>query len=171
MKFDIEEAQLKASKVPHEIFLTNLIVNHILYFAFALSASSLPLLIAMVPIISILALGYLMIRGRKVVNSDSIPWFVQCHWRVAMKRGRLLLIMLGGLITLLGALFSIHLFGGTPFAQVIPFMAVITMPVMVTILALIIMESEGLHHARTGQLSKGIVEQYPAPTEVKLIEE
>ncbi len=170
MKFEIDEAEIQASKVPHEIFLTNLIVNHILYFAFALSASSLPLLIAVTPTVSVLALGYLMIRGRQVVNSDSMPWFVKCHWQVAMKRGRLLLLMLGGLVALLAVLLSIHLFGGAPFAQIIPFMAVITMPVMVTILALIIMESEGLHHARTGQLSKGMVERYPPPDDITVLE-
>ena len=170
MKFNIAEAELKASKVPHEIFLTNLIVNHILYFVSALGiVKSIPQLVMVTPIASILALGYIMIRGRKM--AEEAPWFVQCHWRIAMKRSKLLMAMLLGLIALLAGLYAIHIYGGAAFATIFPLAAVVTMPVMVTILALIIMESEGLHYAHSGQLPDRLVEQFPPPADIEAIEE
>jgi hypothetical protein len=170
MKFIIDEAQLRASKTPHEIFLTNLIVNHILYFIATLGVfKSLPQLVAATPLISMLSLGYILFRGRQSATRD--PWFVQCHWQVAMKRSRLLLMMLAGLILLLSTLYAIHIYGEVAFSQVFPLAAVVAIPMMVTILALIIMESEALHFARSGQLPRSIVEKYPAPADVEMVDE
>ncbi len=169
MKFKIDEAELKASKIPHEIFLTNLIVNHILYFAFALSASSLPELIAVTPVVSILALSYTLLQGRKKIKNA--PWFVQNHWRIAVKRSRLLLLMLLGLVALLATFYAIHIYGEIAFAKIFPLAAVVTLPIMVTIFGLIIMESEGLHYARSGQLPDRMVERFPPPAEIEAIKE
>ncbi len=170
MKFEIDEADIKASKIPHEVFLTNLIVNHILYFVSALGiVKSIPQLVMVTPIASIAALAYIMVRGRQMV--EQAPWFVQCHWRIAMKRSKLLMSMIIGLIVLLSTLYAIHLFGGVDFAHIFPLAAVVTLPVMVTIFALIIMESDALHQAKSGQLSNSMVERFPPPAEVRSIEE
>ncbi len=170
MKFEIDEAEIKASKIPHEVFLTNLIVNHILYFVSALGiAKSIPQLVMVTPIASIAALAYIMIRGKRMV--EEAPWFVQCHWRIAMKRSKLLMAMLLGLIILLSTLYAIHIYGGAAFATIFPFAAVVTLPVMVTIFALIIMESDALHQAKNGRISNSMVEKFPAPTTLKVLEE
>ncbi len=170
MKFKIDDAEIKASKIPHEIFLTNLIVNHILFFISALGiVKSIPELVALTPVISIAALSYIMIRGKRI--QKHAPWFVRCHWQIAMNRSRLLLMMLTLLTTLLFTLYAVHLYGDVPFAQVFPFAAIVTLPVMVTILALILMESEALHFSSSGQLSKGMVEKFPAPESVVKIED
>lgn len=170
MKFEIDEAQIKASKIPHEVFLTNLIVNHILYFVSALGiAKSIPELVAVTPIASIAALSYIMFKGRTVLKDA--PWFVQCHWRIAMKRSKLLIIILLGLIALLAGLYAIHTIGGAAFATIFPLAAVVTLPVLVTIFALIIMESDALHLSKNGQVPNSMVEKFPPPTELKVIEE
>lgn len=170
MKFEIDEAEIKASKIPHEVFLSNLIVNHILYFVSALGiVKSIPQLVMVTPIASILALGYIMIRGRKMV--EEAPWFVQCHWRIAMKRSKLLMAMLLGLIALLAGLYAIHIYGGAAFATIFPLAAVVTMPVMVTIFALIIMQSDALHQAKNGRISNSMVEKFPPPATLKVLEE
>lgn len=170
MKFEIDETEIKSSKIPHEIFLTNLIVNHILYFVSALGiAKSIPQLVAVTPIVSVAALSYILIRGKQQQESDS--WFVRCHWQIAMKRSKLLILMLLGLVTLLGGIYSIHLFGGAALAKVLPLGAVVTLPVLVTIFALIIMESDALHQARNGRLSKSMVEKNPPPADLVVLEE
>ncbi len=169
MKFDIDDSDIKASKIPHEIFLTNLIVNHVLYFISALGmAKSLPQLVAATPIISIGALGYIMVRGKKIQRSA--PWFVRCHWQIAMNRSRILLLTLSALTLLLSTLYAIHLYGDVAFAQIFPMAAIVTIPVMITILALILMESEALHFASSGQLSKGMVERHPPPEQIVQID-
>ncbi len=170
MKFDVDKAEIKASNIPHEIFLTNLIVNHILYFVIAVGlAKSLPEMVMLVPIISVAALGYILIQGRRIQQSGS--WFVRCHWRIAMKRSRLLILMITILSLLLALLYAIHIYAEVPFAQIIPLAAITTMPVMITVLALIVMQSEALHFSRTGQLPNSMVEQFPPPSELKVIKE
>ena len=165
MKFRIDESERKASKSPHEIFLTNLIVNHILYFIAALGmAKSFPLLVAATPVASLLTISYILIKGRKIEQSAS--WFERCHWQIAMRRSKLLLIVLSTLTILLGILYSIHIFMEVASAQIFPLAAIVTMPVLITILALILMESEALHFAGSGQLSKRMVERNPPPNSI-----
>jgi len=45
------------------------------------------------------------------------------------------------------------------------------MPVMITIFGLIIMESEALHFARSGQLPKSMVERFPPADDIEVLEE
>lgn len=170
MKFKIDDTEIKASKIPHEIFLTNLIVNHILFFISALGvAKSIPQLVALTPIISIATLSYILTQGKG--KQQHATWFVRCHWQIAMNRSKLLLIMLSSLTALLSGLYAIHLYGAVPFAQVFPFAAIATLPVMITILALIMMESEALHLASSGKLSKGMVDKFPPPASVTRLED
>lgn len=79
--------------------------------------------------------------------------------------------MLSALTALLSVIYAIHLYGDVPFAQVFPFAAIVTLPVMITILALILMESEALHFANSGQLSKGMVNKFPPPDSIIEIED
>ena len=84
----ISETEIKQARHPHELFLINLITNHILVFVALLGmASHNPEPLILVPIISVSILGYTIWRARKSVQRDS--WFVMCHWQLAAKRSRL----------------------------------------------------------------------------------
>lgn len=169
MKFKITESDIKSSKIPHEIFLTNLIVNHILYFISALGLSkSFPQLVAMVPVISICTLSYILIRGEKIQKSNN--WFVSCHWKIAMIRSKILLTVILIVTTLLAVLYFIHLYSGIAFAQIIPFAGIMILPLMITILTLIVMESEDLIFSKTGQLSNNIIKKSPPPSNFIILE-
>ncbi len=58
MQFNVSEEEAKKAKVPHDLFLINLIFNHIFMFAAFLSASSLWKWVILVPIFSISVLTY-----------------------------------------------------------------------------------------------------------------
>jgi hypothetical protein len=45
------------------------------------------------------------------------------------------------------------------------------LPIMVTVLVLILMESDALHQAAQGKLSKRMVEKYPYPEDVVVLED
>ncbi len=157
MKYDVSPEDIKKSRVPHEVFLTNLIFNHILMFVAILSASSLTQYIVIIPIFSVVSLAYLFWGAHRAKSHAS--WYVSGHWQIAARRSRFFLIMLaimGSAMTLIylssgGDMKPMHwAFGGVAF-----------LPTMVSVLALIVFESESLHQAKNSMLPNWISERFP----------
>ncbi len=168
MEYEISEAERQKAKTPHEIFLTNLIGNHILWFVSALGVSGSywqPL--AMVPLISLAVVAYTMWRARRAAAEES--WFVMCHWQLCVKRSRALLIVMLLLVAvaLLGWVAYTHL-GMMDVAVKAMIGGVGVLPVMVTVLVLIMMEIDAMHQATQGKISARIVELFPKPDSVRL---
>lgn len=158
MQYEITEAQSKAARHPHEIFLINLITNHILLFVAALSvANSYPFLLLPIPVISAVVMAYILGRARVSLARD--PWFVKCHWQVAAKRSWIFLLMLG--LMAAAVLLLLLVSGGDPKPQHWALGGAAMLPTMVTVLALIVMESDAMHQARHGMLPKWVVERFP----------
>jgi len=148
MKYDISAEELKKSRIPHEIFLTNLIFNHVLVFVAIMSASSLTHFIIIIPVFSVLSLLYLFWGARHAKKHAS--GYVSAHWQIAARRSRFFLLML----SIMGATFAIIwlLSGGDMKPQHWAFGGVAFLPTMVSVLGLIIFESESLHQAKNAQL-------------------
>lgn len=163
MQFEISDEEVRKAKVPHEIFLTNLVGNHILWFVASLGmAGSLWQPLAMVPVISILTLSHILWRARRAKSED--PWFVMCHWQICAGRSRVFLLMMAllGVIALLG--WMGHLFLGMRDVAVIAMIGGIgVLPVMVTVLVLIVMESDLLHQAGQQRVPKRVAEKLLTP--------
>jgi hypothetical protein len=171
MKFNISDEQSHKAKIPHEIVLTNLIANHILWFIASLGmVKDIPQLLMLVPIASFAILSYTLWRANKSKNSDS--WFVMCHWQIAAARSRILIYMLLFMLTIafLGWLGYTYL-GMMEVAVYAIIGGVGILPVMVTVLALIIMESDMLHQATLHKVPNGVVEKFRSPEMPEVIEE
>lgn len=170
MKVEISEQESKRAKVPHEIFLTNLVGNHILWFIASLGlVRSYWQPLALVPVVSILILAYTLLRARQSKKRD--PWFVMCHWQICAARSRVFILML----TILGSISLLGWVGFTFFGmKEVAVMAMIggagVLPVMVTVLVLILMESDALHQAAQHKLPKRMLERYPNP-DIRVLEE
>ncbi len=163
MNYVVPENETKKAKLPHEIFLTNLIGNHILWFVAALGvvrSTWYPLLV--VPVVSIACLGYVILRAKQAQRKD--PWFVMCHWQISAKRSKifLLMFMVFWFACLLGWVGYSYL-GMMEEAVYAVIGGMGVLPIMVTTLVLIIMESDVLHQAGHGNLPKGVIERYPNP--------
>jgi len=164
----VSEDEGRKARVPHEIFLTNLLGNHILWFVATLGVAKTywqPL--ALVPVISIALLSYTLWRANKAKQVD--PWFVMCHWQIAAKRSRIFIYML----LLLGAISALGWVGYTYLGMMeVAVYAMIggmgVLPVMVTVLVLIVMESDALHNAGQHKLPEQMLERYPNPDVVVL---
>lgn len=157
MQFKITEEESKKARYPHEIFLTNLIFNHILVFVAIMSASSLVHYVIVVPIFSLLSILYLIYGANRAKTKAS--WYVNGHWQLCAKRNRLFLIM----IAIMGIAFTVIwlVSGGHLRPQHWALGGAAILPTMVTVLALIIMESEALHHAKIGMLPDWVKERFP----------
>ena len=163
MQFQVSEEELQRAKVPHELFLTNLIGNHILWFVASLGIlSSMWQPLALVPVVSLLILGYTVVRARRERNADS--WYVMCHWQIAARRS----VAFAAVLLLLGLISSLGWIGYTYLGmQRVAVLAMIggvgLLPTLVSVLVLIVMESDAMHQATQGKLSPAIFERYPNP--------
>lgn len=161
MTYEIHEEERKRAKTPHELFLINLIFNHVLVFVTLLgAASSYPEPLLFVPLFSVAMLSYILLRARKALREDS--WFVKVHWQIAARRSRFFIAMLGflGAVGLLGWVGATYL--GMMEVAVYAMIGGIGMfPTMIAVLVLIILESESMHQARHGQASRWAEERFP----------
>jgi len=168
MLFDVSDGEKKKAKLPHDLFLMNLIGNHILTFVATLGLATSwawPMLI--VPIVSFVILGIIIYQGKK--SRKNASWYVMCHWQIALKRSIFFIKMLL-LLSFIAALgiFGYMNFGWMKEAVYALIGGVCLLPVMVNTLVLIIMESDALHQAAEGKLPDSMIEQYPNP-EAKII--
>lgn len=171
MQYDVSEADITDAKHPHEIFLINLITNHILLFVGLLGmAKTYPWLMLVTPTISIVVLSYLMIRARSKL--DSASWYAACHWQLCAHRSKLFI----GMLLLLGVALSILLLSvGGDASQLKPghkaLGGVLALPTLVFILVLIVMESDGMHKAKSGVVPQWLIDKYPSADKPSTIDE
>lgn len=157
MQFSVSDEDIHKAKWPHDLFLINLIFNHILMFAAFLSASSLWQWVIVVPIASLIILLYTMWRARRSLRVDS--WYVMCHWQICFKRSKM---FIGMILLMLAAMAAVLLYsGGDPGPQQIALAGAAVLPTMVMVLVLIILETESLDDARKGRVPDSVVERYP----------
>jgi len=164
--YPVSDTDKRRAKIPHELFLTNLIGNHILVFVALLGmASHNPGPVFVVPAISLAVLTYTIWRARRSRSSES--WYVMCHWQVAERRSRVFILMLALLgIASLVAWYGYDALGVRKEAALAIVGGVGMLPTLVTVLVLIIMESEVLHQAAHGRVPRSMVRRHPPPAEL-----
>jgi hypothetical protein len=161
MHYEVSEELARKARLPHEIFLINLITNHILVFVGLLGmAKTYPWVMLLTPAVSVVVLAYLMISARRALKTAH--WYVSCHWQLCAHRSKMFIGMLAVLaLVIVGLLLSV---GGDP-SQLKPghyaLGGVASLPTMVFILVLIVMESDAMHKARIGQVPEWLVKKYP----------
>lgn len=154
------ERETIAAKRPHDIFLSNLIGNHILVFtAIATFGPNYIQYMLLVPLFSFSALAYTYYRSGKVKREDSE--FVWAHWQVARRWSKFFLMMLMLLVTVstLGWLGKTYL-GMMKEAVYAMIGGLGILPTLVSVLVLIVIESDSLHHARVGTLPKWALRRF-----------
>jgi hypothetical protein len=165
MHYDVPEAIRKAARHPHEILLINLITNHILVFVITLGlAKTFPAGMLLTPVLSLLILLYLLWRAARSARRDS--WFVFCHWQLAARRSRAFIGMLLILaLIILGLLLAVGFEPDKLRPGHYALAGVAIFPTMLTVLVLIVIESDAMHKARLGEVPAGIVKRFPPPAE------
>lgn len=170
MRFEVSNEEIKKANVPHELFLTNLIGNHILMAVAAGGvAGSFPWVMALIPITSFSILGYTLWRARRSLTTDS--WYPMCHWQLCARRSKIFLLMLFILLVIMALGWVGYAFLGMMKEAVLALIGGVgILPVMVTVLVLVIIESETLYHANQAKLPEWVVKRFPNP-DAKVIQE
>lgn len=161
-QFTISPEESRRAKWPHEIFLINLIFNHIFLLCVTVAVfGTFPLLTALVPAVSFAIIGYILIKARQVSDSDE-SWFVKAHWQIAAARNRLFMLLLT--VTCIvsgGGLWLSKMFGWSKIPTIALIAGVGLLPFMVVLLVLIVLGNESVFMARDGKLPKRFLKQNP----------
>jgi len=158
----VTEEEIKAAKVPHDIFLSNLIMNHILLFTgIAAFGGHYIKYLALVPFFSFIALAVTFFRASRVKRGDSE--FVYVHWQIARRWS----VLFTGVLTLLC---TVSFLGwlGQEYANMMTEMVYALigglgiLPTLLTVLVLVVIESDSLHHARMGTIPESAKKRFLA---------
>lgn len=155
-----QEHEIAAAKVPHDIFLSNLIMNHILLFTgIATFGPQYLHFMVLVPAFSVIALAYTFYRASKVKREESE--FIYIHWQIARRWSLLFTyaLLLLSTVAVLGWLANEHL-GLMKEAVYALIGGLGILPTLATVLVLIVIESDSLHHARMGTLPKWALRRF-----------
>jgi len=161
-RFDIAKEETFRAKWPHEIFLINLVFNHILVFASTFGVfNTFPLMVLIVPITSFAITGYILIKAKQIARSDE-TWFVKSHWVIADKRNKHFMGLLLITCAVIGSgLLLAKLMGWSKIATIALIAGAGLLPFMVALLVLIVLGNDSMYQARHGKLPKRFVEQNP----------
>jgi hypothetical protein len=161
-QFEITAEDSKKARLPHDLLLINLIFNHVLVFVACLTTTVLVDYIAIVPITSAILLISIFIGAQRAKNNvvkGKTSWYVSGHWQLCAKRSLMFLTMLFILLSVFMILYLVS--EGNLRPQHWALGGAAALPVMVTVLALIVMESEALNQAKQGILPNWIKEKFP----------
>lgn len=164
-RFEIAKEETFRAKWPHEIFLINLVFNHILVFASTFGVfSTFPLMVLIVPIASFIITGYILIKAKQIAKGNE-TWFVKSHWAIADKRNKHFMWLLVVTCAIVGGgLLISKLMGWSKIATIALIGGFGLLPFMVALLVLIVLGNDSMYQARHGKLPKRFVEQNPAPS-------
>lgn len=153
----ITEQHAAMARSPHELFLINLVFNHVFLLIATLMATSLQGAVLVVPILSAGILVFTIWRAKRSLGRD--PELVACHWQIAAKRSRLFAAIWAsaGALVLMVLMIS----GGDLKPTHYALGGLFGLPVMGTMLLLIIMESEAMQQASNGTVPEWALERCP----------
>jgi hypothetical protein len=148
--------EIRRAKWPHEIFLINLVFNHILVFASTFGVySTFPLMVLVVPTTSALITAYIFIAARGVARSDETP-LVKAHWAAADKRNKHFMALLAIACALgVGGYWLATLAGWSKVTMIAVLGGVGLLPFMVSLLVLIVLGNFSMYQARHNKFPKG----------------
>lgn len=162
MNVDVDAGIKSKARTPHNLFMLNLALFHLLMtpasiaLDIGLSGMLLPLLL------SLAVMLYTWMRSRERANHDH--WFIYVHWKLAVKRSRLLLIgyLLTAGLLLIGWLLTMG--ASDPNMQEIMqtvFIRIAIMPVLLMVMVNFYLESSAINQATNGEIPDHMAEQYP----------
>ncbi len=163
--------EMSLASLPHQLFLSNSIGNHVLLTVITVSvAMSNPLLTLLIPAVSAVIIIFTLVRGAKLKRHESM--LVRFHWEIAMRRTRVFLIGYAVLATAASLAWLLFTYGGAMKELVFALVGGLgLLPFMVMVLALTIMESESLNHAGDGFVPDWARRRFGTEEEVKALEE
>jgi hypothetical protein len=165
MHCDVDEGLRKRAKSPHELFMLNLAVFHLLATPAGI-ALGIGMWAFLIPLtLSGLVMLFTLWRAKRCEHDCA--WFVMMHWKLALRRYRYLLMAYGvtALILAMGWLLTMGEQHSTQHIMRTVFTRLSVVPTLLMVMVSFIMESGAIVQASAGQVPDGLAALYPAPQE------
>lgn len=177
MFFAIDTATRRKAKSPHELAMINLLLINLLMLIALLAGSFLQkgstladykLVGVLVPLfVSLAIIAYAFYKaGNTAANGH---WFVAAHWRLSTGRYKILLIAYAVGAGLIGIGWLLSTAQKSPGMQELMFVAlqrVAIAPILISLMALIMLESGSLYQAGRGEVPDGLIKRFPPPADL-----
>ena len=160
MIFEASQKQIRQAQLPHNLFVTG-----ILFFDLLLTPAAIVMNIGLYGLLlpltcSLLVIAVIYVRSRKVT-----VWFVDAHWRLALRHSQWL--MLGYALTaafmLLAWLLSLSADAHMKHILLTALTRIAVLPSLVAVMVTVVMEASALALAGKGEVPDRIVQKYPPP--------
>lgn len=171
MKFDVDEATRKKAKTPHELFMINIAVFHLLLGPASVLAinhlfgNSYAFFGLLIPVlISCLFILYTYFRKRSSERND--PWFVAVNWNIALRRYGWMFIAYAITTIILTGGWLLGLSAEQRTMQEIIFTIssrIGIMPMIIMTFVSLVLESSSLGLVVKGEIADSLVKHFPPP--------
>jgi hypothetical protein len=166
MLFEIEPTVRRKARSPHELFMFNLAVFHLMLAPISIfimkdvTALFIPLLF------SGAVFSYIFFRGKRAEKSDH--WFVMAHWKFAFRRARLLMIGYAASAVIITGGWLLAQGADTNMQEIILTVSsrIGIMPTFVLVVVTFVLESGSIYQAGRGEVPDGLLKKYPAPADI-----
>lgn len=153
MQAQIGTDEKRKARIPHNIFMLNLALVHLLMTpaAIALKIGTLGMLVPL--ILSLFIIFFTYTRSKYITQNEH--WFVAAHWTLALRRYRLLLISYAVTASLMFIGWLLAMSSPDPHMQEIlktVFIRIAIMPVLLIVMLNFYLESSAINMASKGEL-------------------
>lgn len=172
MLYEVSEEARRKARTPHELFMFNLAVFHLMLapVSFFLLRDINALLIPLT--ISCTVIAYIFIQGKRL--EKRAPWYIMVHWKLAFRRGVVMLIAysVSAAIIIAGWLVTLGIARHTTQDIVFTvFSRIGVMPTFVLVVVNFVLESSAIYQAGRGEVPDGMLKRYPAPADLVVRED
>jgi len=167
MKVNIDHETSKKARIPHNIFMLNITLVHLLMTpaAIALEIGALGMLVPLLISLVIMLHAYL----RSSHSQSETHWFILAHWKLAIKRYKLLLISYLITAGLMSIGWLLAMASPDPNMQEIlhtVFIRIAIMPVLLMVMVNFYLESSAINMALKGEIPDSLTKSMPLQSNI-----
>lgn len=160
MFFEVDAKISKQAQLPHNLFVTG-----IFFFDLLLTPAAIVMNIGLygmllLLICSLLVIAVIYVRSRKVT-----AWFVDAHWRLALRHSQWLMIgyAVTAALMLLAWLLSLSADAHMKHILLAALTRIAILPTLLAVMVTVVMEASALALAGKGEVPEKIIQKYPPP--------
>ncbi len=163
MIFEVDDKQTRQAQMPHNVFVTG-----IFFFDLLLTPAAIVMKIGLFGLLLPLGCSLLVIAAIYLRSRKATVWFVDAHWRLAMRHARWLMAGYAVSAAFMLLAFLLSLLAHDPHMKHILLTAltrIAVLPTLAAVMVTVVMEASALAQAGRGEVPDRIVEKFPPPAD------
>ncbi len=161
MIFQVSAAEIKRAQMPHNLFVTG-----IFFFDLLLTPAAIVMKIGLLGLLLPLGCSLLVIAAIYFRSRKTTVWFVDAHWRLAMRHARWLMAgyAVSAAFMLLAFLLSLSAHDAhMKHILLTALTRIAILPTLAAVMVTVVMEASALAQAGRGEMPDRMVQDFPPP--------